>query len=232
MSDIVVIAVVTFCAVGTVSAGVLWDQSAPDPAVGPALDQEFTDFPEFSVYQVNDVTTGPAGWLVDAISTYFTQQNGDWTRITQARLNVFPKSGEKPDWDDWPTLGTLVPITVAEISPTTWQATAANLDLTLPGGSYWIALTPIGAYADVGAAYHRVAASLLGDQAAYWEALYAEGWHGLSALYGQPVDTAFKIEGTIIPEPTGLLLLGSAAALCRRCRPSLTRRGGDGIAAR
>jgi hypothetical protein len=98
-----------------------------------------------------------------------------------------------------------------------WEARASGLSITLTGGEeYWAGLTPIGEYGKVGNEFHLQAQDMVGDQAAWrdrgWSGIL--GWWFIDAFTLEPADTAFKIEGTIIPEPSGLLLLSAVAALC------------------
>jgi hypothetical protein len=98
--------------------------------------------------------------------------------------------------------------------------------MALPAESaFWIGLTPVGAYGEFGLEYHLISDSLVGDEAAWRDGggYGGFGWLGISMVIGVPRDTAFKIKGTIIPEPTGLLLVGAAAALCLRRRPGRGR---------
>jgi hypothetical protein len=108
------------------NAAVLWDQSAHDSAGKPVVDQELPDLPSYSLYQVNDFTTDPGGWVIERVSTYFTRGSGNWEGISQARLNVFPKTGKVPDVKYRPQDGALVDISLTSLEADVWQVTASG----------------------------------------------------------------------------------------------------------
>ncbi len=200
------------------TAGFLWDQSDYDPNVLRAVgDQELPDIPYLSGYDVSDVLTDPAGWRIQSISTYFTQGLGHWAGVTQARLNIFPKTGALPPLGDDPRTGAVVPVSLRDLGGTGWEITAEGLDLALSGAAaYWIGLTPIAAYGQYGQELHWSACSVVGDESAQW---YVSGfeshWVLLSEFLGAPADNAIKIEGELLPEPAAGALIAMAALASR-----------------
>ncbi len=208
-------------------ADVLWDQSAYDPAINALVDQEFGDYPDYSSYMVNDVVTDAGGWEVDSITAYFTNTASAWAPVTTARLNVFAKTDALPTAGDDPVAGIEVGVTLTDTG-TYWEIAASGLALSLAGGTeYWIGLTPIGDFGVVGQEFHAGAAPLVGADTAWrnpgdgfalgadWQDTAAVGAGEWPGLY----DSAFLMEGTIVPEPSVLTLLGCGAlALIRRRR--------------
>ena len=66
----------------------LFDQQ-PDTSMDSVINLEFSDASEFSVYLLNDFTVN-ADAVVSSITTYFTNDSGDWVDdVQEARLSVF-----------------------------------------------------------------------------------------------------------------------------------------------
>ena len=128
----------------------LWDQQpVPDPDTA-AIHQEFPGDSDASVYVANDVTF-TTNVTIDTITVYYTdQQNGVWPNsISEGVLNIFDFDSGLGD----PTLGMVVPVTITDAGSMLHIA-AEGLDIDLDAGSYWIGLTPIGAFNDVGQEFH------------------------------------------------------------------------------
>ncbi len=225
MKKLLVLSLV-MAAAGWASADVLWDQSNYNVDINSLVDQEFSDFPTYSSYMVSDVTTDPAGWNISAVTTYFTKSDGStWGGITQARLNLFDRDAALPAASDDPAAGTLVDVTVTDLGDTfAIKADGLDIDVT---GDIWVGLSPSASFADFGQEFHR-AAPMVGDVETAWrnpgEAFgYGADWVVASTLdSGTPVEwgvnyeAAILIEGTVIPEPASLLLLGLAGLVLRR----------------
>ena len=208
--------VLGLCVCGAASGDVLWDQQ---PTGGNNyVDQEFGDFGDYSSYMVTDVDVDTGGWNITSVTTYFTTGNGTWAQGMGGRLNIFDRTGALPAAGDDPTAGLAVAVDVT-VSGGMTVVTASGLDIDVPAGAAWIGLAPSGDFAVYGQEFH-LDAPLEGDASAWRNPGNAFGngteWLNLPLvgyLYGDP---SITIEGTIIPEPASLLLLGLGALLIRR----------------
>lgn len=209
---------------GLASADVLWDQSNYDVDVAAYVDQDFGDFPDYSSFLVVDVTTDPGGWNIASITGYFTgDATSPWMGITQARINIFERTGALPDnvLDD-PFSGTPAGVTVTDLGDGTLAITADGLDIDLAEGDYWIGFTPMADFGVYGQEFHR-GAPIIGIDTAWRNpggAFGVGGDWGTTGLIGTDwegaYDAAILIEGTVIPEPASLLLLALGGLLIRR----------------
>ncbi len=182
---------------------VLWDQSDYDPNGTNVIDQEFGDFPTYSTYQVHDFTVPSPGWNITAVSTYFTTSFGNWSpAITQARINLYPKTGEFPYAAEDPSAGFVVPVTLTNLG-SAWKLTADTSGLeafqNLAPGECWIGLTPIADFGAFGQEFHWLSASPVGTPSAIRN---PGGGFGLGTQWGDyslfgltPGDGAFLLEG-------------------------------------
>ncbi len=141
-------------------AAVLHDQSAYDFS-GPGFFNVIAGAPPMGVttYSVNDIVVDGTGWNITSISTYQNALGGFDSEVTQAVINIFPKTGELPL--EIPTNDTLVPVTVTHISDDDYKVTADGLNIELAPGEYWIGLTHYGSAFNSG--IHMPAATLVGD---------------------------------------------------------------------
>jgi hypothetical protein len=211
--------------VAAAPAEVLWDQSALDLAATAVVDQEFGDFPDYSTYQVADIVVPAAdiGWEIQGISTYFHGGAGIWTGVTQARMNIFPKTGALPAAGDNPQAGLSVPVTVG-FDGTVYTVKASGLSETVMAGQYWVGLTPIADFGIYGQQFHSINSPQIGDPNAIRNPGGAFGFGTSWINYGMmdppypPGDGAIKIEGIKIPEPASLSLLALAALAALRRR--------------
>lgn len=206
---------------------VLYDQSAYTSDYSTthiSVDQEFADFPTYSSYMADDVSFA-TGVTINVVSTYYTME-GNWgPGITQARLNIFAKTGSLPGAGDDPTAGIVVDVTFTNLGDA-WQVTASGLGIDLAAGDYWFALTPMADFDPFGQAFHYFTApsTLVGDQIAFRNPSGGFGvgteWQTIADAYGGPTDAnmALMVEGTVIPAPGALALLGLAGIAGRRRR--------------
>jgi MYXO-CTERM domain-containing protein len=208
----------------TASADTLLDQP-PDPGLflGNA-NQEFSDFPDFSTYAVNDVSF-VIGVTLETITTYHRNFNDTWPGVGTgtAILNIFDKVGARPDdVTDDPTVGLIVPVQFVE-SATGVDVIAGGLSIDLPAGDYWIGLTPQLDAIFPGQENVLLAGTLIGDETAQNNPGgafgFAPGWSGVGdSIGGVPVDYAMTIEGTPIPAPGALAVVGVAGVCAGRRR--------------
>ena len=186
------------------SPSVLWDQGNYAVGAGAFVDQEFDDFPDFDSYLVTDIDTGGDDWVIESVTTFFTNENA-WADadITQGRLNIFPKTGDLPDNDaDDPGAGKVVDITIIDLGDTI-AITAADLSIELAAGEYWVGLTPLANFGQFGQEFHR-GAPIIGVDTAWRNpgGGFANGgdWSTTGVLGDQWVglfDAAISITGTI-----------------------------------
>lgn len=215
-----------FVATGAANADVLYDQSAYTSDYAANVDQEFGDFPQYSSYMADDVSFGSAV-TIDSISTFYTM-GGSWgPGITNARLNIFAKTGSLPGAGDDPAAGLSVAVTFTSLGDA-WQVTASGLGINLAAGDYWFALTPQADFGLFGQSFHYYTApgSLVGDQVAFRNPGGAFGtpggtnWQTVNGALQGPTDAnmALLVEGTIVPAPGALALLGLAGLAGTRRR--------------
>jgi hypothetical protein len=130
----------------TASAVTLWDQSAADP-FGAGYFDCVAGGPPFgaTIYTVSDIDVPASGWVIQGISTYYSNLDFSWTGITQARLNILVKTSSAPPAGFDPhTSGVVVPVTVTELDGGLYlEITASGLNENVGPGQYWIGLTPL-----------------------------------------------------------------------------------------
>jgi len=222
MARLLIAALAVCTVVSVASADVLWDQGDVLSDVNALVDQEFADFPDFSSYMVMDVVVPAGGWNIEEVTTYFTNQTFAWYGVTDARLNIFDKTGALPAAGDDPTTGTSVGVSVTDSAFGGLEVVAAGLDIDLAAGEYWIGLTPIADFAAFGQEFHQAVTPVVGEDTAWRNPLggfgYGTDWQTTAAISTDWVgvyDAAIEIAGT--PEPASLMLLGlGAVAVIRR----------------
>lgn len=203
--------------VSNAQADILWEQ-APDGSGTGVVDQEFSDFPTFSTYLVNDVTF--AGDVnISAVTTYFTNNfsGGGFVTGTTARLNIF--SNDPLQASDDPTVGASVTVVITETG-SHLTVTASGLNIDLLAGDYWIGLTPVLDQATFGQEFH-VNAAVVGDLT---QARNPGGGFGFGSDWTDATDFvratdfegALLVEGSSrvidIPEPASLAIFGIGLA--------------------
>src|SRR5579863_6945717 len=117
----------------------LWDQQATFHSSGGSgfVNQNFTDFPTYSTYDVSDVIVGAGGWNVTSVSVeVIASSTTGILTMTQGLLNVFSNSGSLPGAGNNPASGTAVAITVTPDSnfSNVFYITASGLNLNLSAG--------------------------------------------------------------------------------------------------
>lgn len=204
------------------SHAVLWNQS--DYTLEGIVDQEFSDFADFSTFAVGDITLSSASNItsVSTLIGFFTNQAG-WMSVNSARLNIFSKTGPFPTQD--PTTGTVVSATNTLFNATDniWEFKASGLNINLAAGSYWVGLTPISNFGTNGQAFHATTGTQIGDSSKLRNPGGGFGfgteWSEFSAIGFANGDATLIVDGAAVPEPASMAVLGlGIAALVRRRR--------------
>lgn len=208
---------------GTSSDAVLWDQSSYDASAAAGVDQEFGDFASYSSFLVNDISTGGAAWNVSKVTSYFTKGFGFWSgAITSGKLQVYSKSGALPAAGDVPP-EYKVNISFADLG-NAWAVSADTSGIAeLQGisGDFWVGLTPTADFGVYGQEFHMQATSDVGNNTAFRNPGGAfglgTGWTDWSVL-GAAGDAAVLLEGTVVPAPGAMALLGLGGLAAARRR--------------
>jgi hypothetical protein len=210
-------------------ADILWNQL-------PAYDNfSLSGFPNRvtasdAIFAVTDVTVPAGGWTIDSVTTYFTDFSFNPT-VTQAILNIFPKTGALPvainDPRPSPTgQGTLlVPVDIRTQGGTSQQPamniTASGLNISLPAGDYWIGLTPALSSGPFGSDSHWPTEVQIGSPTAVRGFGAGPGaafpWSTLDSQ-GGPANTDLALTVTGVPSPSSLAILGVAGLVTARRR--------------
>jgi MYXO-CTERM domain-containing protein len=203
----------------------LWDQSAFDGGLAAIVDQDFGDFPSFSTFMVDDFTTGGQAWNVDSVTTYFTNGTGLWAgNVTQAKLQVYSKSGNLPSNGDVPP-EYKVNVTVSDGGGylIVNADTSGIAELQGINGDFWIGLTPTADFGVFGQEFHlQMLPGFHGDIAAVRNPGGGFGigtnWVGIDALGNGRSEMAFRLDGTVVPAPGAFALLGLGGLAAARRR--------------
>lgn len=217
------------CAAGSAAhADILWDQSALN--TGPnGVGMANSVSPGFNgviAFAMSDITVPAPGWNVQSITTYFSALSWFDGSVTDAVLNIFPKTGGSPIAGNDPRVspfgsGTLVPVTMTQVvvdAQGVNQVRASGLNLNLAAGDYWIGLTPVGPTGPFGPDYQWSTTSVVGagQHVRFYDP--DSGWLDEGALYtSAPLDGAILVEG-VVPAPSSIALLGLGALAARRRR--------------
>jgi hypothetical protein len=216
-------------------AVVLWEQ-LPDLTSNAVVDQEFPDYPLYSTYLVNDVVVGGAGWHIDSVTGFFTTNPdfGNWPAVGDVRLNIFNKTAPLPLGTDDPAAGSLVSAAFTDMGGNQANVTASGLGIFLAPGEYWIGLTPRLPIDPYGQQFHWNSAALVGDLTGMRNPGGAFGagtdWYTVQDWFANAgastgfEDSAFRVTGAVVPEPTTLWVLGSALAVMAGVRARRKRR--------
>ena len=133
----------------------LLSQSNTDAA--GVIDQNFTDFPNYSTTTVDDFSTGNATWSIKKITMYYSKGAGHWSSaINTATLTLFQKTAAMPLESDLP--GNLGVVSAALIDKGDyWELTAYTSGVSALqnlNGDYWIGLTPNASFLYYGQEFH------------------------------------------------------------------------------
>lgn len=229
---LMILIVLVFCA-SNLNADILWDQSDLYTDAYAAYDEENIGYDsEYSSYLVNDVEVGVDGWNIESVSSYVTNYTLEWGDVNQARLNIIPKDGLLPSNAFDPCDGVLVPVTATEVSGyyRILKITAADLDITLDPGQYWIGLTVVTDDTYCGQEGHVAALTRMLDESTWrnpaggWDDYMGLGtdwirWSDADYEWGsEGYDAALTVTGTPTPEPASLALVALSSLLVGRRR--------------
>jgi hypothetical protein len=221
-------ALAAVCVPFSANADILWDQQA-NSGGSNFIDQQFSDFPTFSTYIVNDATFGSAVTVTD-VTVYLTtgSNNPNWPGLTSGVLNIF--DGNALVASDDPTTGGdfgpgAVSVSYTNLGGGVAALKASGLNINLAAGNYWFGLTANAAFGTFGQEFHWQAASNLGANSFARNPGGAFGfpagtnWFDIGPVAGFG-DAAFKVEGSAVPEPStlGVLIVGLAGMAFRRRR--------------
>ena len=196
----VLIASIIYCCSSICSGQTIWDQQ-PDTSIANVIDLEVAEpFVAFSTYQLNDVVFGIAGVEVNEVTTYFSNNSGEWTSDTifEARLCVFPEDFTPFD----PSIdGEIVPVTVTNLGNGVLAVTAAKLSIQLGAGVTWIGLTPILDPSTLAQEFRYDSGSTVGGTSVFRNPLngfgLGAGWMPTDALVPGFGDAALTVRGQL-----------------------------------
>ncbi len=206
---------------------ILYDHSTADTSAN-FVNQKFGDFPTFSTGIVDDVAFGTTVTIRDV--TIWTDRNSTaWlTGVNSAVVNVFTKTGTgPPNAADDPTNGTVVAVTVTAVTNNgldSYRITASGLAISKAAGQYYIGLTPIGDFGQVGQCFTRGADGVARDNKAYFRNpgggfSFGTSWQTVDSTGNSYNDMALLVSG-FVPEPATIaaLAVGVLALATRRRR--------------
>ena len=175
----------------TLAGQILWEQL---PVGSSYIDQDFTDYPDFSTFMLNDVVfTDPV--TIETITAWFTPSSGQWPTNGFAVLNIFD---DPLLATDDPRAGLSVPIILTDdnsghlVCEADVQASLGGIDLE--PGTYWIGITPELDFSTYDQEYHREAATLMGqptmirNPGGVWG--WGTGWNGVDIVSNGGIDDA------------------------------------------
>ena len=132
---------------------VVWD-SPPNNDLTAFRDQQYGDFPDFSIYLVAHISLDRAYFIHD-ITTYFTNLNNLWPLGNiNAALNIYNQVGGLPDNADVPQQA-VVTANLAAAANGFSLTVSLDGDLVLEAGDYWIGLTPSLEFGAFGSEFHQ-----------------------------------------------------------------------------
>lgn len=209
-------------------ADILLNQSQID--VGPngvgAPNSVSPGFNGWNAFAVEDVTVGAGGWNITSVSTYFSALSWNPGSVTTAVLNVFSKTGNSPIAANNPRAnptgqGSLVSVTMNGFDVAgngVWEIRADGLNINLAAGEYWIGLTPVGPTGPFGPD-RQWSSTTHNGQSQHVRFYPDSGWQNAGTYYGVPsFDGAMLIQGTTVPAPASLGLIGLGGLLATRRR--------------
>jgi len=194
---------------------VLWDQPLSATNTAAYVNQEFGDFPTYSSFVADDIVVPAPGWAIQAIFV----PNGAWnpgtsiTCATMLHFEIWADNAGLPA--GYPGSGT--PVWSLAVPPTDPQITITTgpggipadvlATLATPGslapGTYWFVFYPTAGFAACGQ-YGRNASDTTNGFTAQWinpggAFGYGTTWQAWTVLGGTNTDSAFRLEGDIIP---------------------------------
>lgn len=202
-----------------VSAGdVLWDQPLLLDTQA-FVDQNFSDFPDFSTFLVSDVVFGTPV-IINSITTYYTNVFNLWPQNAAgtATLNIFadPLSG-----GDDPAAGASVVVDFVTTADGI-AVTASGLNMALGAGTYWIGLAPELTFGGAGQEFHLeavgVGANTQGRNPGGGFGLGLDWFDAGQTFAGVDWDGAITVVGEVVPAPGAMALLGIAGLAGTRRR--------------
>ncbi len=192
---------------------VLWDQPVSSVNTNAYVDQEFSDYPDFSSFLADDfVAESP--WVIDSIFVPGYGWNGFTTLFNATALTfmIYEDNAGVPAGD--PSGAGALPIWALSLPPTDPQITITNgysgvpsntqlvLDepLLLPAGHYWLIFYPTLEFTS-GGQYGRQAADTVNIDTAQFINPgggygYGTEWQPWTVIGPTELDLAFRIEGT------------------------------------
>ncbi len=194
---------------------VLWDQPLSSVNQNAYVDQDFTDYPDYSSFLADDFVNADP-WQIESIFVPGNGWNGFTTLLNATALTwqIYADDGTGfPDGD--PSGGGNPPVWTLTLAPTDTQVIITNgsggmpsdtkltlaAPFTLPPGHWWLVFYPTMAF-DTGGQYGRQPADTTNG---YWGKFINPGggfglgteWQDWSIIGATQQDIAFRIEGTI-----------------------------------
>ncbi len=205
------------------TAATLMDQIGPNGTFQNGLSNNATQIsniygsaPQFNVSVTDDFTLAdPATLQIVEAAIFASNDNAGFSALTALRVNVFSAQPTAANFLVGDRLSVTVPVAnVTFTSP--WTASAlsrlATIDVsasnvTLDPGTYWLSIMAVNNsfQTDLGVFLSTFAGTPGNDNARQvGSSLWGGG--GDRAL---GADAAYRISGTVVPEPSSLLLLGA-----------------------
>ena len=213
------------------TGGILFEQSpAPANLFLTAASQEFPATPEFTIFAADDfdVPGGP-GWSVTGLTSFFTTGTGSGLPPQGIRWIIFGDNKGEPGPELLNVVGGTLDLDTG-LAQVDLQASASDIDLA--SGTYWLTSQLIGDLDFFGQEFHLGSLDGAGTSNFMWnnpgDGLgLPTGWFDANGTinpdtsqpYSDVQNLAFRLNGTIIPEPATLILLVLSGLQAMRRRP-------------